>query len=164
MTEFVTPKFALVAVIALLTAAACGPGPNHVNGTVGGRSIKAQMGVWVLPGATSMNVYLAEASNACELAKAKTEFNPFVLFTIWGNKPGTYPVITNEDDRKGVNHQGKVWGIFHEGPTTDVHMTEGALKVESVVEGASPVVKGSFDVKFGADSITGAFEATPCAD
>ncbi len=160
--------FGLSALPALLIAVAavlgCGPGANSFNGTVAGSSLAVQRAVWNNPeaGASSISVTLSTSANVCELLKKKAETAPAFFFVLEGTAVGSYPVITDADYKSGIDRAGKVWGAFYSPEAAASYMTQGTVRLDSVTQGANPVVKGSFDVTFDADRATGTFEATPC--
>jgi hypothetical protein len=152
--------------VATFSVTGCGPGQNSFNGTVAGSSLAVQRARWSNPGsgASSISVTFSTSADVCELLEVKVETVPAFFFILEGTAPGSYPVIANEAYAHGTggDRLGRAWGVFHSADGPPAYMTEGAFKLDAVVQGASPVVQGSFDASFGPDRATGTFEATPC--
>ena len=141
-----------------------GPPPNSFSGP---SSFTVPRAIWSgapRDGGTppTLAVTLSSAADVCELLKMKVEVAPEFQFELLGNAPGPYQVINYQDYLSGKPSQGRSIGSFVSLPYARTYLTDGSVKVDALVLGASPMVKGSFDVKFADAGATGTFEATPC--
>jgi hypothetical protein len=132
--------------------------PGSVSGTIQSKSYVVADSI-ALVGDGGVEIALSSGANACT-STVQHPGETALLLLLYGTAAGTYMVTDTQGSNGAVAEANVLDASCVNVADNDVLATAGTINLTTASGG---VFAGTFDLTFGADHVTGSFDATQCA-